>query len=187
MAKDYKDKPAKKSGGGGTPGPIWFIAGLALGVILTVLYRVGTPQAIQQELAHQSPAAPQGGAEAATGPAPTAPTKFDFYGMLEDFQVVVPGQIKPEGKPAAGSVPAAAGTIYVLQVGAFRTEPEADKLRAQLALLGVEAKIQKNVVDDKDTWFRVRVGPIKDEAELTRLRTRLDENKIKFMTLRGSA
>ena len=75
----------------------------------------------------------------------------------------------------------------MLQVGAFRTEPEADKLRAQLALLGVEAKIQKNVVDDKDTWFRVRVGPIKDDAEFARIRARLDENKIKFMTLRGSA
>ena len=144
MAKDYKDtsKPAKR-GGGGVPGPIWFVAGLALGVILTVVYRVGTPQAVERELARNGPA------------------------------------------DAPASAPAA--TIYVLQVGAFRTEPEADKLRAQLALLGVEAKIQKNVVDDKDTWFRVRVGPIKDEAELARLRARLDENKIKFMTLRGSA
>ena len=187
MAKDYKDNgKAPKRGGGGVPGPIWFIAGLALGVILTVLYRVGTPQAVQRELAKDAPAATP-----ATVAAAAAPTKFDFYGMLEDFQVVVPGQIRPnggpEGKPAAGANPAAASTIYVLQVGAFRTEPEADKLRAQLALLGVEAKIQKNVVDDKDTWFRVRVGPIKDEAELARLRARLDENKIKFMTLRGSA
>lgn len=180
MAKDYKEKPAKK-GGGGVPGPIWFIAGFALGVVLTVLYRVGTPQAVRQELARNAPAAAP-----ASAPAAAAPTKFDFYGMLEDFQVVVPGQIKPEAKPA-GAAPAAPGTIYVLQVGAFRTEPEADKLRAQLALLGVEAKIQKNVVDDKDTWFRVRVGPIKDEAELARIRARLDENKIKFMTLRGNA
>lgn len=181
MAKDYKDKPQKRSGG--VPGPVWFIAGLALGVILTVLYRVGTPQAVRQELAREA-AAP------ASAPAAAAPTKFDFYGMLEDFQVVVPGQIKPDGrpepKPAAGTTPAGA-TIYVLQVGAFRTEPEADRLRAQLALLGVEAKIQKNVVDDKDTWFRVRVGPIKDDAELARIRARLDDNKIKFMTLRGSA
>ena len=182
MAKDYKDtSKAPKRGSGGVPGPIWFVAGLALGVILTVVYRVGTPQAVERELARNAPAdAPS------TVPAATAPTKFDFYGMLEDFQVVVPGQIKPEPKPAAGSA-AAIATIYVLQVGAFRTEPEADKLRAQLALLGVEANIQKNVVDDKDTWFRVRVGPIKDEAELARLRARLDENKIKFMTLRGSA
>ena len=181
MAKDYKDNAkASKRGGGGVPGPVWFIAGLALGVILTVLYRVGTPQAVQQELAKSAPAP-------ATAPAPTAATKFDFYGMLEEFQVVVPGQIKPEPKPHPGTAPVAAATIYVLQVGAFRTEPEADRLRAQLALLGVEARIQKNVVDDKDTWFRVRVGPIKDDTELARIRARLDENKIKFMTLRGSA
>ena len=181
MAKDYKGESKAPKRGGGVPGPVWFIAGLALGVILTVLYRVGTPQAVQQELARNAPAP-------ATIAAATEPTKFDFYGMLEDFQVVVPGQMKPEAKPPTGTAPAAtAATIYVLQVGAFRTEPEADKLRAQLALLGVEAKIQKNVVDDKDTWFRVRVGPIKDDAEFARIRARLDENKIKFMTLRGSA
>ena len=179
MAKDYKENTkTPKRGGGGVPGPVWFIAGLALGVSLTVIYRVGTPQALRQELAKSAPAP-------AVEPAPTAATKFDFYGMLEDFQVVVPGQMKPEPKP--GPAPAAADTIYVLQVGAFRTEPDADRLRAQLALLGVEAKIQKNVLDDKDTWFRVRVGPIKDDAELARIRARLDENKIKFMLLRGSA
>lgn len=181
MAKDYKDnKAAPRGSGGGIPGPLWLVAGFALGVIITVLYRVGTPQAVQRELARGAPAP-------ATVAAPTEATKFDFYGMLEDFQVVVPGQMKPEAKTPAGTTPSAVNTIYVLQVGAFRTEPEADKLRAQLALLGVEAKIQKNVVDDKDTWFRVRVGPIKDDAELARIRVRLDENKIKFMTLRGSA
>jgi cell division protein FtsN len=179
MPKDYKENTKAPKRGGGVPGPIWFIAGLALGVILTVLYRVGTPEAVQQELAKAPPPAVE--------PAPTAATKFDFYGMLEDFQVVVPGQIKTAPTPQAGATPATADTIYVLQVGAFRTEAEADRLRAQLALLGVEAKIQKSVLDDKDTWFRVRVGPIKDEAELARIRARLDENKIKFMTLRGSA
>ena len=184
MAKDYKDTKAPKRGGA-VPGPVWFIAGLALGVILTVLYRVGTPQAVDASSPPWGASGVQ--APASKEPAPTEPTKFDFYGMLEDFQVVVPGQIKPEPKPQTGATPAAADTIYVLQVGAFRTEAEADRLRAQLALLGVEAKIQKNVVDDKDTWFRVRVGPIKEDAELARIRARLDENKIKFMTLRGSA
>jgi len=176
MAKDYKDEGKRRGGGGGIPGPLWMLGGFALGVALTVLYRVGTPAVVQGRLA----AAP------ATVAAPTAPTKFDFYGMLENFEVVVPGRLKPEPQPAAGGA-APVASVYVLQVGAFRTEAEADRLRAQLALLGVEARIQKSVIDDKDTWFRVRVGPIKDETELGRVRARLTENQIKFMTLRGSA
>jgi cell division protein FtsN len=179
MAKDFKDSKRKGGGGGGIPGPVWMLGGFALGVAVTVIYRVGTPQVVEQRLA----SAP---APASTAPAPSAPTKFDFYGMLENFEVVVPGQIKQPPKPATDGAPAAAA-VYELQVGAFRTEAEADRMRAQLALIGVEARIQKNVVDDKETWFRVRVGPLKGEAELTRARDRLTENHIKFMTLRGSA
>jgi len=42
MSKDHKrEKPVSKSGG--TPGVIWMLGGFVLGVVVTVLYRVGTP------------------------------------------------------------------------------------------------------------------------------------------------
>ena len=184
MGKDYKDNGKRKGGGGGggTPGIIWLLGGFALGVVVTVLYRVGTPLgAVQTQ--HAAPA------PASSAPAASAPTKLGFYDMLEKFQVVVPGQIKPgPGKPGTATEPAMTpDSIVLLQVGAFRTEPEADKLRAQLALLGIEARIQKVVIDDKDSWFRVRIGPVKNQAELAKLRQRLDENSVKYMLLRASA
>ena len=179
MGKDYKDD-GRKRGGGGTPGFIWMLGGFALGVVVTVLYRVGTPLGVPPT--RHAVEVPDRGA-----PAASTPTKLDFYGMLENFQVVVPGQLKPEqGKPGTGPA-APADSIFVLQVGAFRTAPEADRLRAQLALLGIEARIQKAVIDDKDSWFRVRVGPVKDADELAKLRQRLDENNVKYLLLRGSA
>ena len=36
---------------------------------------------------------------------------------------------------------------------------DADRVRAQLALLGVESKVQRVSIDN-DTWHRVRIGPI---------------------------
>lgn len=180
MAKDMKDKSPRRSGGSGVPGFIWFIGGFALGVIVTVLYRVGTP----------APGSVKPAADAAaTAPAPTTATDFTFHDILGGLEVPVPGRIKPEPKPAGtadGGKPGEAkpAPAYALQVGAFRTEAEADRMRAELALLGFEARIQKATIDDKDTWYRVRLGPFKDGAEFEKVRARLDENKIKSIPLR---
>lgn len=161
-----------KNGGGGAPGFIWLIGGFALGVIVTVLYRVGTP------LPMTGAKTPSGAAATpTTAPAAAPATDWTFDGILGGLEVVVPGRIKPEVSAAA--------PVYALQVGAFRTEPEADRLRAELALLGFEARIQKATIDDKDTWFRVRIGPFKEVAEFERARARLEENKLKWVQVRS--
>lgn len=178
MAKDMKDKAPRK-GGGGIPGPIWLLGGFVLGVIVTVLYRVGTPLPGQ---AAKPAAEPPPAAAAAT-----APTDYTFHDLLGGMEVVVPGKIKPE-QPAAGGKPgdvAKPAPVYALQVGAFRTEAEADRMRAELALLGFEARIQKATIDDKDTWYRVRLGPFKDAAEFEKVRARLGENRIKSVPVRS--
>ena len=185
MAKDMKDKGGSKRSGGGVPGPIWFIGGFALGVIVTVAYRVGTP-------------VPGRGATTASAPqtaaaAPSTANDYTFHDILGNLEVAVPGKIRSEAKPNGTTNPAddKAGdvakpaAVYALQVGAFRTEAEADRMRAELALLGFEARIQKATIDDKDTWFRVRLGPFKDGAELEKVRARLDENKIKSVPVRS--
>lgn len=165
--------------GGGAPGFVWLIGGFALGVIVTVLYRVGTP------LPMTGAKTPSGAAATpTTAPAAAPATDWTFDSILGGLEVVVPGRIKPEVKPADPAHPVAA-PVYALQVGAFRTEPEADRLRAELALLGFEARIQKATIDDKDTWFRVRIGPFKDAVEFERARARLDENKIKSVQVRS--
>ena len=184
MAKDMKDKAPRKSGGGAIPGYIWFIGGFALGVIVTVLYRVGTP------VPGYAPA--KDGADApSTAAAPSTANEFTFHDILGNLEVAVPGKLKPEPKadPSAGAAgttdPAKPAPVYALQVGAFRAEADADRMRAELALLGFEARIQKATIDDKDTWYRVRLGPFKDAAEFERVRARLEENKIKSVPVRS--
>jgi cell division protein FtsN len=66
---------------------------------------------------------------------------------------------------------------YILQAGSFRRAEEADTLKANLALLGVEADIQKVTVDN-NTWHRVRIGPYANLDELNRMREKLARNRI---------
>jgi cell division protein FtsN len=73
---------------------------------------------------------------------------------------------------------------YVLQAGSFKSFQEADRLKASLVLLGIEANIQTVTVNNKDTWHRVHIGPYKELAELNRIRARLRQNNIDTVLLK---
>ncbi len=67
-----------------------------------------------------------------------------------------------EGGPQPGAALDSGGlspnAIYLLQAGAFRRLADAESMRARLALLGYEGRIQQALVND-ETVYRVRVGP----------------------------
>src|SRR6202023_410356 len=73
--------------------------------------------------------------------------KYDFYEMLPNFEVVVP----EKDKDVKSDLPAAARVerpgVYVLQAGSYRNEGDADRVRAQLAMQGIDAKVQRVAVD----------------------------------------
>ena len=107
-------------------------------------------------------------------PAPTAQepeTQFDFYEMLPKFEVVIPEQ-DGRAAPATGPRIVEKPGAYILQAGSFRNHADADRVRALIALQGVESKIQK-VTIDKDTWHRVRVGPITNLQKLEETRSQI--------------
>ena len=110
--------------------------------------------------------------------------EFDFYDMLPKYEVVIPEQ---DGK--AGSPPSVvAGPVekpgaYILQAGSFRNHKDADRVKAMIAMQGVESKIQK-VTIDKDTWHRVRVGPITNLQKLEDTRSKLRQAQIDALVIR---
>lgn len=53
----------------------------------------------------------------------------------------------------------APGERFVIQVAAFRTRAEADARVAALTLAGLNARVEQVTIDNKDTWYRVRLGP----------------------------
>jgi cell division protein FtsN len=182
VAKDYKnspkpkDKPKKQGGSGGLPGWAWgFIVGI-IGAILIV--KLG-PVLYQAELHTGKKGAPTPTVAAATHTAPAASTAphYDFYKMLPSFQVVIPGQDK-EVKSGNESTPVEQPGDYILQVGSFPNFADADKMKATLALQGIESSIQQVQVNNGSTWNRVRIGPIKDLKELNSIRSKLSQDHI---------
>lgn len=159
------------------------LSGLAIGLFVALLvylgdrpagaldtprFSVGSPD---QQAARTEPANKE------SAPAPPKP-RFDFYTLLPELEVVI-----PEGdyriKDGEGSAPPPVETpgSYLLQAGSFRQLAEADRMKASLALLGVQARIQTVQVND-DTWHRVRVGPYADLGELNEIRDRLRDNQV---------
>ena len=67
---------------------------------------------------------------------------------------------------------------YYLQAGAFEDPSEADNLKARLALMGVEASVQKVDVPDKGTMHRVRTGPYLGQEVMSKARDNLSSNGI---------
>ena len=182
MAKDYKnspkpkDKPKKKSGG--FPGWGWFIVGM----IAMVAIMKGGPLLWQAEMhagkkGTDKPATIAAAPTHSTAPAASTATHYDFYKMLPSFQVVIPGQDK-EVKSGNETAPVDQPGSYILQVGSFPTYADADKMKATLALQGIEASIQSVQVNNGSTWNRVRIGPIKDLKELNSIRAKLSQDHI---------
>ena len=88
-------------------------------------------------------------------------------------------------EPAKPVVSAAeAGGTYVLQVGSFRNSDEAERRRASLALLGLEARVQTIAIDGEAIWHRVQVGPYDELDALNNARVRLRENDIETIALK---
>ena len=109
--------------------------------------------------------------------------RFDFYKMLpamsdkSDNKAVSNGKkpVQPDATPPA-TVEAPKGAY--LQVGAFQDEQEADNLKAKLALIGIEARIQTVETQDKGVWHRVRVGPFTSVTDMDKARADLKANGI---------
>lgn len=120
--------------------------------------------------------------EAAGGPVKPS-EKYDFYQMLPNFEVVVP----EKDKDVKRDLPAAARIerpgVYVLQAGSYRNEADANRVRSQLALQGIDAKVQRVAVD-ADVWHRVRIGPIGNLDELNKLRRQLQAADVDALVIR---
>lgn len=114
----------------------------------------------------------------------------------------------PVPPPAAGSPPAAAvppgkmeaapaspeaaaakqetlpeGSRFLLQAGAFKSADDADAMRAQLAMLGLDARIFP-IEQGGQTLYRVRLGPYGQLDDVNRVRKLLAENSIEAQIVR---
>ncbi|MEJ1298627.1 MAG: SPOR domain-containing protein [Candidatus Sedimenticola sp. (ex Thyasira tokunagai)] len=198
MARDYKSRANSPKGGKSTPvsGWVWFLCGLLLGLLVSGLAWLklvphdpgsASPPAMVKQKPKDKPKKSKKTSEA-SAPKP----RFDFYTILPEMEVVVPDPEPEEVAPSASSSggvvrpPAAeraAAADYMLQMGSFRKLSDADRLKASMALVGLEAEIQKVTINGGDTFHRVRSGPY-TRKQVNSLRARLKENKINSLVIK---
>ena len=104
------------------------------GCVTGVLASLGTAHWSQQseEPAQARPLSPPN-LRVETGP------RFDFYEVLPNQEL----DLNPEIEPADLQAPSRDSAQYLLQVGSFRKEADADRRRGELALLGLNASIER--------------------------------------------
>jgi cell division protein FtsN len=125
----------------------------------------------------KAPTDPEAATTAATG------EKYDFYEMLPNFEVVVPEKDKEVKRDMPATAKVERPGVYVLQAGSYRNEADADRVRAQLSMQGIDAKVQRVAVDS-DVWHRVRIGPITKLDDLNKLRKQLQAADVDALVIR---
>jgi cell division protein FtsN len=188
MARDYK--PKRKRPGSRFSGWIGVACGLAAGLAIAVAVYIkdhrpdapGIKMAAKVDKKKVRIGDPSDTDSAEAGVPDDSGKSYAFYDMLPKFEVVVPEKDK-EVRPDIRAVPETRSGTYVLQAGSYKNFADADRVRAKLALQGVESKVQKVSVDN-DTWHRIRIGPISNLGELNRLRSILRKADVDVLVIR---
>jgi len=190
VRKDYKDSPKfrdKKSRGGGStsvpPGWLWMAVGLLVGLFVAFLVYVNTRVPDEAVDASKKEAPPQA---KPTAVAPKEPPKVEedkpklgFYSELPKRKVEIKDD-PPLAQPPPNT-PIKAGPT--LQVGSFHRFEDADKRKANLALLGIASHIE-HVPVAGGKLYRVVVGPYTDRKEAESTRVFLAKNNIEAVLQR---
>ncbi|MDV6343229.1 MULTISPECIES: SPOR domain-containing protein [unclassified Nitrosomonas] len=114
--------------------------------------------------------------------------RFDFYNILPGIEE--PLAEEPFGQGVKQSPPpvtndASSASNYFLQIGSYKNSGEAERMKAELALLGVIASVQTAESSDKGTRYRVRIGPYAKITEIDQIRASLQENGIEASFVRA--
>jgi len=194
MARDYKNRTAARKPAKKQPNCVaWLLIGIVLGAFGVWLAWLKLGAGVSGDSGWIG-AGPEQGRAATTvtpgeGEGETAHEpafRFDFYDRLSKEEVVVPDDELVDDEPSArpGATPATPPTRYLLQVGSFRKPADADRLKAQLTLLGFDASVVKVRVDNRHDFYRVRVGPFEGRAPMDGARQRLSTNGYKSLVVR---
>jgi cell division protein FtsN len=186
MAKDYKPTERRRSR---RPSGSSLLTGILIGLVLGLSVALGVAWYINkmpnpfaartaQPNKNESRKAPPTQTAKIDGEnQKTEETKprFDFYKILPGSEDPAPEKAPKDARKGSTAGPREA---FFLQAGAFQNAPDADNLKARLALLGIEASIETTVLPEKGVWHRVRIGPYTSVEELNRARDTLKQNGV---------
>lgn len=184
---------ASRGSNGVTPAFAWLFTGILIGLGLAwylaakgyISQPAATPGA-STEAARPHSSEPLLGDEHVRSDGSTNKSRYDFFTVLPEMEVVVPEQeLTERSVPPNDATPSADTDSYLLQVGSFKSASDADQLKAKLALLGIVAQVQSVTVNDA-TWHRVRVGPVEGARQADEIRRQLQNAGHDSLVMKNS-
>ena len=73
---------------------------------------------------------------------------------------------------------------YLLQLGSFRSSADAERLKAQLALKGIQTSIQTVTIDNGQTYHRVRTASY-EKSQAQSMRAKLEDEGQESIMIRA--
>ena len=125
--------------------------------------------------------APTATTAAVPAPAENAKPRFAFYHLLTQSESVLPDR---GAKPRADGTKPEANASYVLQIAAYSNQEEAERVKAELSLKGLEPYVEKVPIEGKGTFYRVRLGPFTRLHDLDTASNRLVALGIQALRVR---
>lgn len=116
----------------------------------------------------------------AVKPKPANPPKPHF-----DFYTILPNKTVDENDTQQNTTAKPQDIEYILQVASVKNFQDADRLRAQLLLLGYEVFITKSNTG-KITWHRVNLGPFDTLKAAEHKQDSLRKNHVNSILLKRS-
>ncbi len=134
------------------------------------------PWAARSRLHRSRPwrSSPKGVAPTETPAAQAAASNDPFQGPWPRPKLPRPKKPKRLKKPKR---PASDGFVYFVQVGAFRSQADADAQRAKLGLIGQQARVSEREQNGRPV-YRVRIGPMAQRSEAEALKQQLASTGI---------
>ena len=175
----------------GAPAHLWFLAGLLIGLGISgfLFFKGYLPERPgKQPVANtvQSTDEAEIADDSNSIAGQPSERRFDFFTVLPEMEVIVPEQeLSRNAQPGDAPVPTDSNDSYILQVGSFRSQSDAEQMKARLALLGNVAAIQVVTVN-KETWHRVRIGPVQGARRADEVRKMLQDNRIDTLVMKAS-
>lgn len=192
MARDYKNVNKKKKREplvNRFSNALSFFTGLSLGLLVAVIIYFQKDSTVFEQnnvLLNESTEMKTSAVEVqadekiANLPEP----KFDFYKILPNKEVNISEWESVEDESDVPTPEPNQPSMFVLQVGSFTEFNAADEIKAKLALLGINADIQRVVINGQDIRHRVRIGPYENPDQLQQAKNRLLSNDLDFMLLK---
>lgn len=111
---------------------------------------------------------------------------FDFYNLLPKLEVIIPEEDDSATAESAtdNKTPVKPKPNIFLQAGSFKDLRAADRMKANLALLGIRSSIKSVFIKDLGRYHRVRVGPFTSKRKMNRIRGLMHSNDIAAIAIK---